>query len=620
VIQPDPLDDRANPLFRTWRNDALERRARTLISVESFYTPLSWLTVDGNFSYDRQDRLDDSFIPKGTYEPDGEDLERGDYEKDVRTIDGINAQLGVTGLRAFGDLTSRTTVRGAVEKSVDNRTIGESNTFATSTVKELDAGTVQEVESRFTDIRAASILGTTALDYAGKYIGDVLLRYDGSSLFGPQNRWNIFYRASAAYRMAEEPWWPFADISEFKLRYSVGTGGTRPGFVDQYELYELEAGGGLVRRDLGNPLLAPEVARESEAALEMIYKNRISLQVSAINNHSSDNIIGVAAPAGTGFNTQELNTGEIKAYTYEATVEAQLIQRPTFQWSANLVWDRSSARVTEFNRPCYGDDNGLGIRCEGNKMSWAFGRQFTRSHDQLPAYVKAVAGYEDMFQVNDEGLLVYVGTGNTWQEGVSKKLWGTTANVGGRSYSWGIPFNQRDSLDQIAIFRIGDLIPKGNLGLGNTFRFGGFSVYGLFAGAYGGDIYNAAKQAALNGNRHRIVDQTGKAETRKKPLDYYTALRDGGADQGYFIENVSWLKLTEVNVAYTVPQSKLGWFRNTGLSQMRVEVTGRDLFTWSNYSGLDPEVGSVTTNNLTRIDNIQQPRYRRFSTVLNLTF
>ena len=81
-----------------------------------------------------------------------------------------------------------------------------------------------------------------------------------------------------------------------------------------------------------------------------------------------------------------------------------------------------------------------------------------------------------------------------------------------------------------------------------------------------------------------------------------------------------WLKLTEVNVAYTLPANKLGWFRNTGLSQMRLEVTGRDLFTWSNYSGLDPEVGSVTTNNLTRIDNIQQPRYRRFSTVLNLTF
>ena len=526
----------------------------------------------------------------------------------------------MTGLRAFGALTSRTTVRGAVEKQVDNETEGESNTFATSTVKQLDAGTVQLVESNYEDIRAASVLGTTALDYAGKYIGDILVRYDGSSLFGPQNRWNMFYRASAAYRMAEEPWWPLSDISEFKLRYSVGTGGTRPGFVDQFELYELESGGGLVRRDLGNPFLAPEVAKESEAALEMIYKNRISFQFSTIQNHSTNNIIGVAAPAGTGFNTQELNTGEIKAYTYEATIEAQLVQRPKFQWSANLIWDRSSARVTEFNRPCYGDNNGMGIRCEGNKMSWAFGREFTKSLDQLPDYVKAVEGYEDMFQVNDEGLLVYVGAGNTWRDGVSKKLWNTTANVGGRSYSWGIPFNQRDSLDQIAVFRIGDLAPKGNLGLGNTFRFGGFSVYGLLAGAYGGHIYNEAKQDALNGNRHAMVDQTGKAEERKKPLAYYTALRDSDADQAYFMEEVNWLKLTELNLAYTVPGNRLGWFRNTGISQMRVELTGRDLLTWSNYSGLDPEVSSVTTNNLTRIDNIQQPRYRRFSTVLNLTF
>jgi TonB-linked SusC/RagA family outer membrane protein len=607
LIQPDLNETRTNPLYRTWRMHDTDKRARTLISAETFYTPLSWLTVDGNFSYDRQDRLDEDYIPKGAVDEDGVTRERGDYSKFDAAIDGINAQIGVTGLRAFGDLTSRTTIRGTAEKLTDSRTTATSNTFATSTVKELDAGLTRSSTSSFQDIRAASLLGTTALDYAGKYIG-------------PVNRWNIFYRASAAYRMAEEAWWPFADLNEFKVRYSVGTGGTRPDFTDQYELYLTEVGGGIVRRGLGNPELAPEIAKESEAALEMIYKNRISFQFSAIQNHSTNNIVGIAAPAGTGFNTQELNTGEIKAHTYEATVEAQLIQRPKFQWSANLVWDKSSARVTEFNRPCYGDDNGFGIRCEGYKMSWAFGRRFIKTTDDLPATVKAVPGYENMFQVNDEGFLVYVGTGNAWNEGVTKRLWGTSTTLGGLAYGWGNPINLRDSIGQIAQVRIGDLSPDGNFGIGNTFRFGGFQVYGLVSGQYGGQIYNQAKQTTLNGARNGIVDQYGRPEEKKKPSTYYTALYDGNSVQAYYLETGTWAKLTEVNVAYTVPDSRMTWFRRTGLTQLRVEVTGRDLFTWSNYSGIDPEVSSVTTNNLIRYDPIQQPRYRKFSTVLNLTF
>jgi TonB-linked SusC/RagA family outer membrane protein len=620
LIQPDANETRTNPLYRTWRNQDLDKRARTLVSAETFYTPLSWLTVDANFSYDRQDRLEEEYIPKGMLETDGVDRERGDYEKYDQVVDGINAQLGITGLRAFGDLTSRTTFRGALEKQTDSETTAQSNTFATSGVKELDAGLTRTATSQFEDIRAASLLGTTALDYAGKYIGDLLLRYDGSSLFGVENRWNIFYRASAAYRMAEESWWPFADINEFKVRYSVGTGGTRPDFLDQYSTYTPEGGGGIVRRDLGNALLAPEVAKESEAALEMIIRNRVSFQFSAIRNHSTNNIVGVAAPAGTGFNTQELNTGEIKAYTYEGTIEAQLINRPKFQWSANIVWDKSSARVTEFNRPCYGDDNGFGIRCEGYKMSWAFGRKLVRSLEDLPATVKAVPGYQDMFEVNDDGLLVYVGPNNSWRDGVASRLWGTSATVGGQSYGWGIPFTLRDSLDQIAEVRVGDLSPDGNFGIGNTLRFGGLSIYGLIAGQYGGSIYNQAKQTTMQTFRNSVVDQTGKPEERKKPSTYYTALYDNNSVLDYYMETGTWAKLSELNVAYTVPSSRLAWFRRTGISQLRVEVTGRDLLTWTNYSGIDPEVSSVTTNNLIRYDPIQQPRYRKFSTVLNLTF
>jgi hypothetical protein len=199
-------------------------------------------------------------------------------------------------------------------------------------------------------------------------------------------------------------------------------------------------------------------------------------------------------------------------------------------------------------------------------------------------------------------------------------LWGTSTTLGGLTYGWGNPINLRDSIGQIAQVRIGDLAPDGNFGIGNTLRFGGFSIYGLVTGQYGGQIYNQAKQTTIGSFRHAIVDQYGKAEEKKKPSTYYTAIYDGNSNQAYYLESGTWAKLTTVNLAYTVPSSRMAWFRRTGVSQMRVELTGRDLFTWSKYSGIDPEVSSVTTNNLIRFDDIQQPRYRKFSTVLNLTF
>ncbi len=95
------------------------------------------------------------------------------------------------------------------------------------------------------------------------------MRRDGSSLFGPDERWQNYYRASAAWRMAEETWWPVSALDEFKPRYSGGTAGGRPNFADQYETYTVDQPGRSPRRK-GNRELRPEHAREQEVGVDMI--------------------------------------------------------------------------------------------------------------------------------------------------------------------------------------------------------------------------------------------------------------------------------------------------------------------------------------------------------------
>src|SRR5690606_3972763 len=93
------------------------------------------------------------------------------------------------------------------------------------------------IDSFEESIRSEGLFLISSLTYQSKYILDFLVRRDGSSLFGAEERWQNYYRASAAWRMAQESWWPLDVVTEFKPRFSVGTSGGRPGFNYLYQTY-----------------------------------------------------------------------------------------------------------------------------------------------------------------------------------------------------------------------------------------------------------------------------------------------------------------------------------------------------------------------------------------------
>src|SRR5690606_40257396 len=98
------------------------------------------------------------------------------------------------------------------------------------------------------------------------------------SLFGPDERWHTYYRGSFAWRMGEESWWPLEPVTEIKLRYSIGTAGGRPDYLNQYETYAFSTGGRLTKGALGNCELKPERATEQEFGIDAVLYDRVSLQ------------------------------------------------------------------------------------------------------------------------------------------------------------------------------------------------------------------------------------------------------------------------------------------------------------------------------------------------------
>src|SRR5690606_38374528 len=119
--------------------------------------------------------------------------------------------------------------------------------FAVRDVPTLDNLNQSRVSSASYDraIRADGYFVITNFDIFDKYVIDGLIRNDGSSLFGEDERRQWYYRIAGAWRLTQEPWFAIPGLDEFKLRYSLGTAGGRPNFEAQYETYSVS--GGFVR-------------------------------------------------------------------------------------------------------------------------------------------------------------------------------------------------------------------------------------------------------------------------------------------------------------------------------------------------------------------------------------
>jgi len=614
LSNPDPLVDRENPIWRQTTRDNHTWRARTLLNGSIDFQPLHWVRFGGTLSYDRADITRQIYVPKGVVgNLAGDDDEGTDGRLDLREefADVVNASATVSFIRNFGALTSRATLRYLMEME-ENTVIGsDSREFWVRDVPNLGIGQDQRTYSGSTNIEAEGYFAQMGLDYDGRYIADFLVRRDGSSLFGPDNRWNSYYRGSVAWRMAQERWWPFAALGEFKLRASQGTAGGRPNFSDQYETWSVSSAGAVSKGTLGNRNLGPEHTTETELGIDFIALNRFNVELTWARHVTRDQIIQIPQPAISGYSNQWQNSGTIEGRTWEATIQALIMQRPNFSWSSTLVADRSSSEITEWNRVCYFTNSGLTMRCGGANRSEVWGDRFLTGFNDLPSWHR---GSEDHFTVNDDGYLVAVGAGNDWTDG----LWGTSVEVDGRSYEWGFPIVDRDEEGNVILQRIGEFFPDAAVGLINQFRFHGFHIHTHLHAHIGGQVYNRTKQRLYQHFRHGDLDQSGKPEERRKTLDYYQALYNTNNSTSHFVEDAGFVKLRELAVRYTVPDgglTRLGLSR-LGMDRMTLGLIGRNLFTITPYDGFDPEVGSVAV----RHDNFSWPNTRTITGSVEITF
>lgn len=632
ITNPFNASESANPVYEMMVEEYKEERDRFLGSVNARWSPMQWLDIDGNASYDRLDRQREDYFPVGyrTVGPN-QTLNNGYlYEQNYRS-EALNAS--VTATMSF-DLTdaiaNRTQLRYLYERDDNWSSTADGFDFIVGGLRTFDNVNpdTYDLGSSASKIRADGYFLITNFDIVDRYIVDALVRNDGSSLFGEDNRRAWYYRVAGAWRLAAEPWFNIPSISEFKLRAAYGTAGNRPRYVAQYETYSV-SGGVISPITLGNRNLRPEESAETEVGFDASLLNgRVGLGLTYANTVTTDQILQVPLAAYTGFRRQYQNAGTLESNTWEASLDAVLLRNQRMAWTTRFLFDRTRSEITELTAPAftYGvDGQNLGnvyYAREGEELGTFYGALIATECAHLPEGTDC-----SQFQVNDEGLFVYTG-GN----GFDDPQWGTTGALGnGSSVNWGAPIRgecinqdgQRDSFCQV-----GKAVPDYHMALSSTFTWGGFQLYGMLDSEQGFDVYNQTAQWAVFRTNSSVCDQTGVPIEEAKPIGYCEGKYFGvGGLQpsNLFVEDGSYVKLREVAARYTFGADQLANVPGlNAFSGITLNVTGRNLVTWTDYRGYDPEIGKAGGDTgsaaLARVDGYTYPNFRTWTFGVELNF
>ena len=632
-IDPDPKSLEENPLYASHNQDLDFNRRSITSDFNIRWSPTTWFSLMGHIGYDRSSRFNSYYYFKGFKSIDMQNYPTGHYAREHSFTEAMNGDLTGRIFKDFGNLSTKNTFRYHYEGSDYEYTYASGDNLAVNGVKRLNIADPNQdyISSYTTRVRSVGYYWESAFNYSEKYLTNILLRYDGSSLFGPEERYHLYYRAGAGWRLSQEPWWFTDKITEFKLRAAYGTAGSRPGFEDQYETFNV-TGGSITKNRLGNKKLKPAFSKELELGLEMAILDRISLETSYSHRVTDDQILTVPLPSFYGYTSQVQNAGTLVATSLEASLNARLIERKDLNWNFALNISKVKEKITKLGPPPWrtGPYNAFYIR-EGEENGAMYGYRWLENTKDLQDRGNAFGITYDpkAFQKNDDGYLVPVGVGNTWQSGpgpdgkvgTDDDLWGTKVVVGTDAdgnpvqMDFGMPvkYYYKEG-DQVKSFvKIGHVLPNFISNFSSTLRWKGLTVYALFSAVVGGNIYNGTRQWSYRELRHKNVDQYGKPEGKKKPIAYYSKLYDTNKTNKEFVEDGTYLKLREFSVYYRFNRNQLlgfaGGFLGNVFHGLTLGFIGRNVFTLTNYSGFDPEVGNAEY----RVDNFVYPHFRQFT-------
>jgi len=497
-----------------------------------------------------------------------------------------------------------------------------------------------------------SFFGRLNYAFLDKYLFSFNFRADGSSKFMPGSQWAYFPSGSFAWRVKNEKFMENVNfINDLKFRVGYGeVGNSRIAdylYLTTFNLNSFFYGinnqvvPAYTSASLANPILKWESTVNRNLGMDISFLNRrIDLSVDVYKNNSKDLLLNVPIAATYGYASQVQNIGKSSNKGIDVQLNAEIIKKKNFTWSANFNISHNVNKVEALGK------NQVSLF---PAASWGVSGQPTDYITKVGEPVGSMYGL-----VNDGFYKVSDFDYNPATSIYTLKA-GVVSNIGiiGTVQPGAIKFKDlnNDGIIDLNNDRqiIGNPTPKFTGGLNQNFTYKNWDLSAFVNFSYGNDIYNANKIEFTNGytgnsnmldimnGRWRVVTATGQtaqyvnsanqvigiAPDQLSALNagatIWAPLKSAGAfyPSSWAIEDGSFLRINNITLGYTLPPVKLEWLK---ISKMRFYVTANNLHVFTKYTGYDPEV-SVSTNGLTpALDYSAYPKSRSFIFGVNATF
>ncbi|GET46167.1 SusC/RagA family TonB-linked outer membrane protein [Capnocytophaga felis] len=455
----------------------------------------------------------------------------------------------------------------------------EGEKFASSDLRWLvSAAEINKGRSYYIAMGLESYFSRLQLNWRNKYHLMVSARYDGSSKFLPENRWGVFPAASLGWTVSEEEFFKVSFINDLKLRASIGYTGNQTGisYASGQDLigsgYNYDQNPGLASAELFNPALKWETGQTINLGLDLgLFKNRITLSADVYDKKTKDLLTRVAVPHESGFSTQLRNIGSIRNKGFEVTLNAQIIKSEDFTWDFNSNFSYNKNTVEKIgNEKGYYTTGFVSVVKEGAPLGSFY----------LPEAIGiAQEKYEYKNQKGEVTKVVYPG------DMLYKDINGD---------------GKIDAEDNV-LFEGGIAPIYGGLGTKFAYKMFDLSVTAQYS--IGKRIYAMYKENALAGgdvgypaySENMILDQ----------MDYWTPQNTNAVNprphmaasvaswnnlrSSRFLENADYLRISDITLGFNVKGEDI---KNI-VKSLRIYAQVRNPFTFTKYSGVDPETHYV---------------------------
>lgn len=609
------LERRRNPLSQELLPDRENIENRLLGNVYLNFEPIKGLTFKTSFSADIGSQS--SYFSESPYQ-------EGLFQK---LVANVNRSAGnslfwlwenfVTYQHSIGkhnfSAMAGTSAQNAQYKNITASAEYESDAFTevSTSAKKNTSSTSMSEES------LASVFGRVTYDYDERYLLTANVRRDGSSKFGPNNKFGVFPSFSAGWRISEESFFaPLKRIDELKIRGGWGQVGSDAIGNFKY-LAALSTGFnypfanndgvdlGAALQDLGNPFIQWETSSEWNVGTDLgLMDNRLTVTADYFEKTRTDMLLTFRLPGISGLTETVDNVGELVNKGFEFSTN----YRGT---NGKFTYD-VGVNLTTFNNEVVDID--VLNEIQGSSYPGSGSTSLIRVGQPLGVFYGLVT--EGIFQTPGEVQQVNAVDGN---ESTPYQAAGTAP--GDFKYR---DLNGDGSITEDDKKIIGNPVPDFSYGINGSFRYGAVDLNFQFFGLKGNDILNLSRSIMESSGRGWNKSSTmvnawngpGTSNTIPRPIvtDPNQNVRVGT----HLVEDGSYLRLRNIQVGYNLPGAVLD---KIGITRARIYVAGQNLLTITGYSGNDPEVGFDSNKSAANgIDLDLYPQARTYSFGVNIGF